>query len=37
MKGNHHRSMLPTGETAQFILAGNDISNRLRSFGVLQS
>jgi hypothetical protein len=29
-KGNHHRSMLPTGETAQFVLAGNDILNRLR-------
>lgn len=30
VKGNHHRGTLPTGETAQFILAGNDIANRLR-------
>lgn len=30
MKGEHYRCMLPTGETAQFILAGNDIANRLR-------
>lgn len=30
VKLNNHRGMLPTGETAQFILAGNDISNRLR-------
>lgn len=32
-KGDNHRSMLPTGETAQFILAGNDIANRLRVTG----
>lgn len=30
VKINNCRSMLPTGETAQFILAGNDIINRLR-------
>jgi len=30
VKLNNHRGMLPTGETAQFILAGNDIANRLR-------
>lgn len=29
VKGLHQRTMLPTGETAQFILAGNDIKNRL--------
>jgi hypothetical protein len=29
VKGSNHRSMLPTGETAQFILAGNDLSKRL--------
>src|SRR4030095_1955448 len=28
VKGSNHRSMLPTGETAQFILAGNDIEKR---------
>lgn len=30
VKGTNHRGMLPTGETAQFILAGNDIEQRLR-------
>lgn len=30
VKLNNHRSMLPTGETVQFILAGNDLVNRLR-------
>lgn len=30
VKLNNHRGMLPTGETAQFILAGNDIQQRLR-------
>ncbi len=29
VKGDNQRSMLPTGETAQFILAGNNIENRL--------
>jgi AAA+ superfamily predicted ATPase len=29
VKGNSHRSTMPTGETALFILAGNDISNRI--------
>ncbi|HEY6977189.1 MAG TPA: ATP-binding protein [Chitinophagaceae bacterium] len=29
VKGSNHRSMLPTGETAQFILAGSDIEKRL--------
>ncbi|HEY2727116.1 MAG TPA: ATP-binding protein [Parafilimonas sp.] len=29
VKGANQRSMLPTGETAQFILAGNNIENRL--------
>lgn len=28
-KGTHHRSMLPTGETVQFILAGADLKKRL--------
>jgi AAA+ superfamily predicted ATPase len=29
-KGETYRGMLPTGETAQFILAGNDIAERIR-------
>ncbi len=29
VKGTNHRGILPTGETAQFILAGNDIEKRL--------
>ena len=29
VKGNNHRGILPTGETAQFILAGDDIDKRL--------
>lgn len=30
VKGQHHRGVLPTGETAQFILAGDDMPQRLR-------
>ncbi|WP_019867404.1 ATP-binding protein [Methylovulum miyakonense] len=36
VKATHHRGMLPTGETAQFILAGDDLEKRLvvqRIFG----
>ncbi|MBD2766360.1 ATP-binding protein [Hymenobacter sp. BT664] len=29
VKGIHHRGILPTGETAQFVLAGNDLEKRL--------
>jgi AAA+ superfamily predicted ATPase len=29
VKGNNHRGTIPTGETALFILAGNDINKRL--------
>ena len=29
VKGSNHRGLLPTGETAQFILAGNDPDKRL--------
>lgn len=29
IKGNNQRSVLPTGETAQFILAGDDLEKRL--------
>lgn len=28
-KGGNHRALLPTGETAQFIIGGNDIEKRL--------
>lgn len=30
VKGSHHRGLLPTGETAQFILAGNTLEKRLQ-------
>ncbi|MFD2163353.1 ATP-binding protein [Paradesertivirga mongoliensis] len=30
VKASNHRGMLPTGETVQFILAGNDIEKRLQ-------
>jgi hypothetical protein len=29
VRGEHHRGVLPTGETAQFILAGDDLAGRL--------
>lgn len=29
VKGTNHRGILPTGETAQFVLAGNDLAKRL--------
>ncbi len=29
VRGTNHRGLLPTGETAQFILAGNDIKKRI--------
>ena len=29
VRGSNHRGLLPTGETAQFILAGNDLVKRL--------
>jgi AAA+ superfamily predicted ATPase len=29
VKGSNHRGLLPTGETAQFILAGDDLEKRL--------
>jgi AAA+ superfamily predicted ATPase len=28
-RGEHHRGVLPTGETAQFVLAGDDLDERL--------
>lgn len=30
VRAEHHRGILPTGETAQFVLAGNDLAGRLR-------
>ena len=30
VKMNNYRGMLPTGETAQFVLSGSDVANRLR-------
>lgn len=30
VKGNHHRGIIPTGETALFILSGNDLEKRSR-------
>ncbi len=29
VRGEHHRGVLPTGETAQFVLAGDDLQRRL--------
>jgi len=29
VRGEHHRGVLPTGETAQFVLAGNDLEGRI--------
>ncbi len=37
VKGANHRGILPTGETAQFILAGNDIEKRLEVQSILGS
>ena len=36
VKSGNHRSMLPTGETAQFILAGNDLEKRIGVKQLLQ-
>jgi hypothetical protein len=37
VKGTNSRSIFPTGETAQFILAGNDIEKRLEVQSMLSS
>src|SRR5215831_19037333 len=37
VKGANHRGILPTGETAQFVLAGNDIEGRLAVQQLLSS
>jgi AAA+ superfamily predicted ATPase len=31
VKGNNHRGMLPTGETALFIIAGSDVQKRMQA------
>lgn len=37
VKGGNHRGIIPTGETAQFILAGNNLERRLEVQGLLGS
>lgn len=37
VKGTNHRGILPTGETAQFILAGDDLEKRLAVQRILNS
>lgn len=37
VKGTNHRGILPTGETAQFILAGNDLEGRIEVQRILSS
>lgn len=37
VKGKNHRGMLPTGETALFVLAGEDISARMNVEAILSS
>lgn len=37
VKGTNHRSILPTGETAQFIIAGDDLERRIDVQRILSS
>jgi AAA+ superfamily predicted ATPase len=37
VRGEHHRGVLPTGETAQFVLAGDDLAKRLEVRRLLSS
>jgi hypothetical protein len=37
VKGSHHRGILPTGETAQFIVAGNDMALRIQVQRILNT
>jgi len=37
VKGDNHRGILPTGETAQFVLAGDDVEGRLAVQRLLSS
>lgn len=37
VRGNNHRGILPTGETAQFVIAGDDLEKRLDVQRILSS
>lgn len=37
MKTKNHRGILPTGETAQFLIAGNDLDNRIAFYNYLHN
>jgi AAA+ superfamily predicted ATPase len=37
MKTKNHRGILPTGETAQFLIAGNDLENRISFYNYLHN
>ncbi len=37
MKTKHHRGILPTGETAQFLVAGNDLEARIAFYNYLHN
>ncbi|MEN2399241.1 ATP-binding protein [Flavobacterium sp. MC2016-06] len=37
IKTKHHRGILPTGETAQFLIAGNDLDNRVSFYNYLHN
>ncbi len=37
VRAEHHRGVLPTGETAQFVLAGDDLAGRLEVHRLLSS
>ncbi|WP_264529074.1 ATP-binding protein [Flavobacterium sp. N502540] len=37
VKSKNHRGILPTGETAQFLVAGNDLDNRISFYNYLHN
>ena len=37
IKTKNHRGILPTGETAQFLIAGNDLDNRILFYNYLHN
>ncbi|WP_348799268.1 ATP-binding protein [Flavobacterium adhaerens] len=37
VKSKNHRGILPTGETAQFLIAGNDLENRIAFYNYLHN
>ncbi|RKR05631.1 ATPase family protein associated with various cellular activities (AAA) [Flavobacterium sp. 90] len=37
LKTKNHRGILPTGETAQFLIAGNDLENRISFYNYLHN